>query len=143
MTEEKKAYISNEALMFIREHPRSRYKIRKLTPRSCLRLMGVSDENIDRMIYGSDSEWVGRAAEIDSDTLTRIKCRCCDRHKWKQWYRMHRMQKISNSQLYKLAGNSIVVPVLMAIFSELNIEGVKPWNEMTEVEIETLIQSNR
>ena len=40
----------------------------------------------------------------------------------------------SNTQCYKMFGNSIVVSVLMAIFSQLNIKGVKPWNEMTDEE---------
>lgn len=40
----------------------------------------------------------------------------------------------SNSQVYKQAGNSIVVSVLVAIFSQLNIKGVKPWNQMTDAE---------
>lgn len=52
-------------------------RIRKLTPRECFRLMGVKDEQFNRL-HG-----------------------------------------ISNSQLYKLAGNSIVVDVLMAIFKNL------------------------
>nr|DAK75355.1 MAG TPA: Cytosine specific methyltransferase [Caudoviricetes sp.] len=53
------------------------YRIRKLTPRECFRLMGVKDEQFNRL-HG-----------------------------------------ISNSQLYKLAGNSIVVDVLEAIFKNL------------------------
>lgn len=52
-------------------------RIRKLTPRECWRLMGVKDEQFDRL------------------------------------------HDISNSQLYKLAGNSIVVDVLEAIFRNL------------------------
>lgn len=52
------------------------YRIRKLTPRECFRLMGVDDEDIDKI----------QAAGI------------------------------SNSQQYKLAGNSIVVDVLYHIF---------------------------
>jgi site-specific DNA-cytosine methylase len=47
----------------------------------------------------------------------------------------------SNSQCYKQYGNSIVVPVLMAIFSQLNIAGVKPWNDRTENEIYELIDT--
>lgn len=47
----------------------------------------------------------------------------------------------SNSQCYKQYGNSIVVPVLMAIFSQLNIAGIKPWNDRTENEIYELIDS--
>ena len=38
---------------------------------------------------------------------------------------------ISNSQLYKTAGNSIVCAVLCAIFSQLGIQGRKRWNEMS------------
>lgn len=56
------------------------FHIRKLTPRECWRLMGVKDEQFDRL------------------------------------------SGISNSQLYKLAGNSIVVNVLEAIFRNLFIE---------------------
>lgn len=55
------------------------YRIRKLTPRECWRLMGVKDEQFDRL------------------------------------------HDISNTQLYKLAGNSIVVDVLEAIFRNLLI----------------------
>lgn len=40
----------------------------------------------------------------------------------------------SNSQCYKQFGNSIVVPVLCAIFSQLNIQGVKDWNDSTDEE---------
>ena len=46
----------------------------------------------------------------------------------------------SNTQLYKEAGNSIVVPVLMAIFSQLHIKGVAPWNDLSEKERVDLIE---
>ena len=45
----------------------------------------------------------------------------------------------SNSQLYKQAGNSIVVACLIAIFSQLGIQGHKRWNEMTLEERRELI----
>lgn len=45
----------------------------------------------------------------------------------------------SNTQLYKQAGNAIVKQVLMAIFSQMGIKGVKKWNDMTEVERQTLV----
>lgn len=35
----------------------------------------------------------------------------------------------SDTRLYNQSGNSIVKQVLMGIFSQLNIKGVKPWNE--------------
>lgn len=60
----------------------SRYRIRKLTPRECFRLMGVDDADIDKLMNAS----------------------------------------ISNSQLYKCAGNSIVVDVLYHIFRKLYID---------------------
>ena len=59
-------------------HLYTKYRIRKLTPRECWRLMGFSDKDFDAA------------------------------------------QKVnSNTQLYKQAGNSIVVNVLEGIFKEL------------------------
>lgn len=58
------------------------YKIRKLTPKECHRLMGVKEEDFEKM----------RAAGI------------------------------SDSQLYKLAGNSIVVDVLEGIFRKMQFK---------------------
>lgn len=58
------------------------YRIRKLTPRECFRLMGVSDEDITTIQESG----------------------------------------VSNSQQYKLAGNSIVVDVLEGIFRKLLID---------------------
>lgn len=55
------------------------YRIRKLTPRECFRLMGVDDSDIDKLLNSG----------------------------------------ISNAQLYKMAGNSIVVDVLAAIFDKM------------------------
>lgn len=59
-----------------------RYRIRKLTPRECFRLMGVDDEDIDKLMNAS----------------------------------------ISNSQLYKCAGNSIVVDTLYHLFRKMFCE---------------------
>ena len=61
------------------EKEQVRYRIRKLTPKECWRLMGFPDEAFEK----------AKAA------------------------------KISDSQLYKQAGNSIVVDVLYYIFKEL------------------------
>ena len=63
--------------------PQATCRIRKLTPRECFRLMGMRDDDIDKI----------QAAEI------------------------------SNTQQYKMAGNSIVVNVLEAIFKNLFMEG--------------------
>lgn len=40
----------------------------------------------------------------------------------------------SNSQLYKQAGNSIVVACIIAIYMQLGIQGVPKWNDLTEEE---------
>lgn len=61
------------------EPTKQNYRIRKLTPKECWRLMGFADEDVDNAIA------VG----------------------------------MSNAQLYKQAGNSIVVNVLMAIFKQM------------------------
>lgn len=77
---------------------RSTYRIRKLTPKECWRLMGFSDEDF-------------RKAESVN----------------------------SNAQLYKQAGNSLVKAVMGAIMSQLNIKGVKQWNEMSKKERSNII----
>lgn len=55
------------------------YRVRKLTERECFRLMGVREDDIDKLLKAG----------------------------------------ISKTQLYKLAGNSIVCDVLMAIFDKM------------------------
>lgn len=66
------------------------YRIRKLTPRECFRLMGVEDADIDKLLSAG----------------------------------------ISNSQLYKCAGNSIVVDTLYHImrkmFIDTDCESIQP-----------------
>lgn len=73
-------YGSDEALIqFYEDIMPVVMRIRKLTPRECFRLMGVSDEDINTM----------------------LSC------------------GISNSACYKLAGNSIVVDVMTALFDKM------------------------
>ena len=67
-------------------------RIRKLTPRECFRLMGVRDEDIDKI----------QAAGI------------------------------SKTQQYKMAGNSIVVNTLAAIFRQLFVGN---FNKLQQTEI--------
>lgn len=67
----------------ILETTQEAYRIRKLTPRECFRLMGFADAEFDRI------------------------------------------KGVSNTQLYKQAGNSIVVNVLTAIFNRLLTEEEK------------------
>lgn len=78
-----------------------KYRIRKLTPRECFRLMNVEEEQFNR------------AEKV-----------------------------VSNSQLYKIAGNAIVVSVLVAIFSQMNIQGKKNWNSLSKEEREKLVYKN-
>lgn len=61
------------------------FGIRKLTPRECMRLMGVSDSDTDKLM----------AVDENGKRI------------------------LSNSALYKLAGNSIVVDVMEYIFKEI------------------------
>ena len=70
---------------------KEQYRIRKLTPKECFRLMGVAD--------------------TDSDKITAV---------------------LSKSRCYKVAGNSIVVDVLAAIFDQL-FNGNKNINQQTEL----------
>jgi site-specific DNA-cytosine methylase len=73
---------TKEFIEQVRGHEEMRYRIRKLTPRECFRLMGVDDADIDKLMNAS----------------------------------------ISNSQLYKCAGNSIVVDVLYHLFRKLYVD---------------------
>lgn len=86
------------------------YKIRKLTPRECFRLMGVSDGDIDKiqaypfhelLKYPSYSREEKLAGMTEEEKRAKMK------------------DKISESQQYKLAGNSIVVPVLEGVFTQM------------------------
>lgn len=63
--------------------------IRRITPREALRLMGWKDSQIDKII------------KRPADCIDDIK------------------SKVSDSQIYRQAGNSIAVPVLMALFGKL------------------------
>jgi len=87
------------------------YRIRKLTPKECYRLMGFSDEDFERAKYYSliESEklfktFPNRKFKINSTHEERFK---------------NRIERMSDSQLYKQAGNSIVSNVLAAIFKNL------------------------
>ena len=89
----------------------------------------------DYLIHGSDDEMYG---------VFHLTPRECGRLMGVTDTDIDRMASVnSNTQLYKQFGNSIVVPVLMGIFSQLNISGVKPWNDMDENEIENLLNETR
>ncbi len=81
------------------------YRIRKLTARECGRLMGVSDLDISKiqnyplMWDGCDFVPPPHLEDASPKTISKLR--------------------ISESQQYKMFGNSIVVNVLEAIFTQL------------------------
>lgn len=84
----------------------SQYRIRKLTPLECWRLMGFSDEDFLAAKLGS--------REKAKEVLEKYP------HLGKRAFtEAQRIEKMSNSQLYKQAGNSIVKNILMAIFGQM------------------------
>lgn len=86
------------------------FRIRKLTPRECFRLMDVDDADIDK-IYAyrfPDGDY-----ETDCNGKEIINTETGKRQK-------HRIgTKISDSKKYQLAGNSIVVNCMYHIFDNL------------------------
>ena len=82
------------------------YRIRKLTPRECWRLQGFPDWAFDKACYGE---------VIPQGYFDLLLSRKLSRKKWQMLWRITRKQRMSNSQLYKQAGNSVTVPVIAAI----------------------------
>lgn len=78
------------------------YRIRKLTPRECFRLMGASDEDISK-IQNYPLVWDGTDF-VAPEGMTPKELKA---------------ETISESQQYKMAGNSIAVPVLEGIFTQM------------------------
>ena len=90
-----------------------KFRIRKLTPRECFRLMGVDDKDIDKIQaypYETLIEHPSYSKEERFRGMT-------DKEK-----RAAMKRSISESAQYKLAGNSIVVDVLFHIFRKMFIE---------------------
>lgn len=77
-----------------------RLRIRKLTPRECFRLMGLREKEIDKI----------QQTKFLKNELTPANNQCDPNAK-----------PISDSQQYKMAGNSIVVDCLFYIFRNLFI----------------------
>lgn len=79
------------------------YRIRKLTPRECFRLMGVTDLDISKIqnypLVTTDGKEFTAPDGMDEKDIKKLS--------------------ISESQQYKMAGNSIVVQVLEGIFTQL------------------------
>lgn len=81
-------------------------RIRKLTPRECWRLQGFPDWAFDKATFGH---------VIPSILKARLVRRTMTKKEWKLYQRLTRHQQMSNSQLYKQAGNSVTVPVIYEI----------------------------
>ena len=81
---------SGEAPCYYEGAKEPSYRIRKLTPRECFRLMGVTEENIDKI----------------------------------------QQSGVSQSQQYKMAGNSIVVDCLFHLFRKMFTETENESNQM-------------
>lgn len=85
------------------------YRIRKLTPYECWVLMGFSEEDFVAAKVG-DREKAKRLIEEYEP----------DRHlEMMQYIERKDISQMSNTQLYKQAGNSIVVDVLYHIYKNL------------------------
>lgn len=84
------------------------YRIRRLTPKECWRLMGFSDEDFDKAKWKTKKE----TAEFLKQHNNRVGKR--------EMSEDGRIEKMSNTQLYKQAGNSIVTNVLYYIYKNLN-----------------------
>jgi len=85
---------------------KSGMRIRKLTPRECWRLQGFPDWAFDKATFGH---------VIPSILKARLVRRTMTQKEWKLYQRITRHQQMSNSQLYKQAGNSVTVPVIYEI----------------------------
>lgn len=90
-----------------------KFRIRKLTPRECFRLMGVDDADIDKIQAFPYESLVEHPAYSKEERFRGMT----DKEK-----RAAMKSSISNSAQYKLAGNSIVVDVLFHIFRKMFIE---------------------
>ncbi len=86
------------------------FRIRKLTPRECFRLMGVKDSEFEKICYGKP---------LPEGSLDKLHSRTMSKSEWKDYWRIARNQKQSNGSLYHLAGDSIVINVLEAIFKQM------------------------
>ena len=83
--------------------------------------MGVHIDDIIRMIISNHDE-ANKYLQYMKDNNIIYKGK-------KEMDELVKVQKLSNSQLYKQYGNSIVVPVMCAMFRNLNIKGVLSWDE--------------
>ena len=87
----------------------NQYRIRKLTPLCCWRLMGFTDEDFLSAKVGDRENARQLITEYEPDRHLEMM----------QYAERKDVSKMSNTQLYKQAGNSIVVDVLYHIYKNL------------------------
>ena len=87
----------------------TKFRIRKLTPTECFRLMGVRDADIGKI----------RTAEFKKGEVTPVNYGEHGDLTDKDLKKETKLERISESQQYKMAGNSIVVDVLDHIFENM------------------------
>lgn len=85
------------------------YRIRKLTPLECFKLMGFDEEDYIAAKIGSREKAKELIQQYEPDNHFELM----------QLIDSKKMSETSNTQLYKQAGNSIVVDVLYYIYKEL------------------------
>ena len=100
-------------LMLPPELQGKKFRIRKLTPRECFRLMGVDDKDIDKIQAYPFESLIEHPAYSKNERARGMT----DKEK-----REKMKLSISNSSQYKLAGNSIVVDVLFHLFRKMFID---------------------
>lgn len=94
---------------FISDIKENQYvRVRRLTPEECLRLMGVPEKHLRRMIHPYEQLSKEGYTEHQINELLHFK---------------KSGRKFSDSTLYGRAGNSIIVDVIAAIFSEIIEQG--------------------
>lgn len=99
-----------------------KFRIRKLTPRECFRLMGVDDADIDKIQAYPFHNLIEHPAYSKSERAAEMT----EKEK-----RRLMKDSISNSAQYKLAGNSIVVDVLYHIFRKMFIDTDQETQQLT------------
>ena len=90
-----------------------KFRIRKLTPRECFRLMGVDDADIDKIQAFPYESLIEHPAYSKAERFAGIT----DKEK-----RAAMKLSLSDSAQYKLAGNSIVVDVLYHLFRKMFVD---------------------
>lgn len=90
-----------------------KFRIRKLTPRECFRLMGVDDADIDKIQAFPYESLIEHPAYSKAERFAGIT----EKEK-----RAAMKLSLSDSAQYKLAGNSIVVNVLYHIFRKMFVD---------------------